>query len=278
MDRKAVVLAAGKGSRLAPITACVPKELLPIGGFPALHHVLAESVSFGVTDVMIVLSEGKEEIKKYFDRASVAKGETATWLSEKRDVLLNKISVSFAYQENPLGTGDAILVSKGFAGKDPVLVMYPDDILGVQSRYGFTLFGNFDENPLERLWKEAEKGKSAVLVREVPGKYAKNYGVVYPVSERNDSCFTVRKISEKPSDFSRKTACVLVGRMILQPSAISSLADLPKRDDVGVIPVLNAEAERGMLEAVILKGECLDIGSHETYFDAFVRSAAFLEK
>ena len=278
MVKKAVVLAAGKGARLAPITACVPKELLPIAGFPALHHVIAEAVYGGVSEVMLVLSKGKEEIEKYFRGSFSPKGETAVRLCEEREKLLEKIKVSFAYQAQPLGTGDAILAAKEFAAKDPIFVLYPDDLLGVQARDGFRFLGSSDFDPIRKMFGIAEKGESVVLVREVPGKDAKNYGVVHASSESVEDEFVVRRIEEKPPFYRGERANVLVGRMILAPSVIKALAAFPRRDDVGVIPALNSEAEKGSLVGVIYRGGTYDLGSHESYYSAVKKSAVFLER
>ena len=278
MARKAVVLAAGNGARLAPITACVPKELLPLAGFPALHHVLAEAAEAGVTDARIVLSKGKDSIKRYFDRACPPKGDLAKTLCAERDRLLDRMRVSFVYQKKPLGTGDAILAASDFAGDDPILVLYPDDVLGISTARGFRSFGSCgDQAPTLVLFHEAERGRSAVLVREIPGREAKNYGVVYPAGSETEDRFFVRKIEEKPIGYALPRADVLLGRMVLSPSALRSLSVLPRRDDAGVVPALNLEAKNGALIAVRFQGECFDLGSHESYLSAAVKCAEFLE-
>ena len=278
MARKAIVLAAGNGARLAPITACVPKELLPLAGLPALHHVLAEAAEAGVTDARIVLSKGKDSIKRYFDRSCFPKGDAAKALCRERDRLLDRMRVSFACQKNPLGTGDAILSAGDFAGDDPILVLYPDDLLGIQTRAGFRLLGRTgNDAPITALFRAAEKGRTAILTREVPGSEAHRYGVAYPYGLGNETYFKVRKIEEKPIGYASKKANVLLGRMVLSPAALRSLSSLPRRDDLGVIPALNLEAEKGALVAVAFQGESFDLGSHESYLSAAVKSAGFLE-
>ena len=273
MTRKAVILAAGSGARLAPMTACVPKELLPIAGLPALHHVLAEAAETGVTEALVVISEGKEDIRKYILAQTHPKGEMAKRLEEARAAVLKKVSVSFAYQRDALGTGDAILAAKEFSSGDPILVTYPDDLLGVDTRNGFRYFGS---KPFytEKIWRYASEGISSVLVREVNKADASNYGVVYPSGEVSDKLFSVRNIVEKPKDHSEPTARVLLGRMVLCASVFSEIERFPKRDDVGVIPALNFEAAKGRLLGVQIDGECCDIGSHEGYASTFIRTAA----
>ena len=265
MGCKAVILAAGKGARLAPITAAVPKELLPLCGLPAIHHVVNEISLAGVRDVMLVISEGKESIAEYFTRPIDAKGERARRLESMRRELLSRVEISVAYQRELNGTAGAIRQAKDFAGKDDLLVAYPDDIL--------TLAGvNVPEGPIETLLRAKEGfDGSVVLTRAIPGQDASQYGVVSPSSKVSDDIYSVARILEKPQYYAARQACVLIGRMLLTPACLRELENHPFSDAMGIIPALNDEAARGALHAVLYSGDIADIGSHEGYRDAVYR-------
>ncbi len=267
MSRKAIILAAGKGSRLAPLTPALPKELLPLEGLPVLHHALAEAADAGVREVVIVLSEEKDAIKEYCAISSAPKGEEALKLCKLRDALFDRISVSFVYQKELKGTADAILAAGDFGKNEPILILYPDDVLGVDSVGGFRSLDR-KVNSSARLFEKAEEtAGSVVLVREIEKEKAGQYGVLFPRKFFSDG-FTVKNIIEKPKRLSEERAFALVGRMVLSPRVRERIASLPASDAEGVIPALNEAAKESRLFALTLNGLSLDVGSHEGYLHA----------
>ena len=257
MACKAVILAAGKGARLSPLTPFIPKEMLPVAGFPVIHHVLAEASRCGVKDALVVLSDGKDTIKRYLTETVFPKGDAALLISEKREKLLSSVRISFAVQKELLGTAHAINLAKDFAATDPLLVMYPDDVLS---------FGDAANVPLAsaRLFEVAsDTGCSVLLAGEIPGVESSQYGVL-ELSGGGD-VRQVTALCEKPAHYDKSTAFVMIGRMVLSPRLLRSLERHPFTDRDGVIPALTEEAKQGKLLAVIHRGLRFDLGSHRGY-------------
>lgn len=261
MSCKAVILAAGKGARLAPLTTAIPKELLPVFGLPAIHHVVYELAEAGIHEIMIVLSEGKESIRTYFSEKETPKGEEAERLSARKEALLSRVELRYAYQLAPRGTGDAILLAKDFSDASGLVVAYPDDL---------RLFDAEDlprgNGKDEAFFRSSEEGISSLSVRRVSGKEAGQYGVVFPREGGAEvPCFEVSAIREKPAFYSADTAYVLFGRMYLTKDCLSAIEASPLSDGEGVIPALNMMAAKGKLRAYLTQDETYDVGTHEGY-------------
>ena len=258
MPAKAVVLAAGRGSRLCPLTPFIPKEMLPFDGLPAIHYVLAELVSAGVKDVMVVLSRGKEVIRDYLTCGIAPKGAKAAELSLERERLLSALKITFAWQEPLLGTAHAIGLAASFGKGSTLLVAYPDDMLYDHLGHA-TVF-----RPTRELLDVADNtGDSVLLAAEVEGREASNYGVLR--MHAREGAFRVSEILEKPTDYKEARAYVLLGRMALSHRVMKSIPHHGFTDGEGIIPALREEATIGRLSACIYKGERYDLGSHGGY-------------
>ena len=261
MKPKGVILAAGKGSRLAPITPFLPKEMLPICGYPAIHHSLFELSEAGVTDVLVVVSSDKTALVAYLTEPIVPKGAVATKLTAERDALLSRMRISFVEQKAQNGTADAILLAEEFMGDAPLVVLYPDDLL--------TVCGACSDgvNATRALVHECENSKnSAILISEIPGASAREYGVVN--CRPSGDGLRVVSLVEKPRDYAADVAFALIGRMILTPRTVHSIHCFDRTDESGIIPVLSHEATRGALTAVRYFGRRYDVGSHKGYASA----------
>ena len=258
MCPKAVILAAGRGARLCPLTPFIPKEMLPVDGFPALHYVLNEIVDAGVTDVMIVLSEGKETIREYLTRRISPKGCEASRFSEERERVLSLLRFTFVMQRELLGTAHAISLAKDFMGKDPLLVVYPDDLLYDPHKH------RSSGDPSRRLLECYRRtGDSVLLGAEIPGALASMYGVL--TLRRREASYVVTDIVEKPLDYASDRAHVLVGRMVITPRLMESIPRYRLNDGEGIIPALLGEARASRLSAEVYQGARYDLGSHEGY-------------
>ena len=256
MPAKAVVLAAGMGSRLCPLTPFVPKEMLPVGGFPAIHHVLSELVAAGVKDVAVVLSEGKEMIRDYLTAQLDPKGEDACLLSKQRERVLAALNVTFLTQKVLLGTAHAVYLARDFAKDDPLLVVYPDDLLQID---GHPTCG------CARVMIDLSEtsGDPVVLAGSVPGDKASQYGVL-DIKRHGDRHY-VTAIREKPKDYAGCTARLMIGRMVLPPRVVDGITKHRFCDAEGIVPTLAKEASDGRLLAVMHRGVRYDVGSHKGY-------------
>jgi UTP--glucose-1-phosphate uridylyltransferase len=124
MLTKAVIPAAGLGSRMSPLTGCAPKEMLPVAGRPMIHHVVQEAADAGILEICIVIRNGKEAIRRYFEDGNpkVRKADRAV------EKLRNRCRIVFAYQAEPRGVGDAILCAKEFVGDERFALLIPDQL------------------------------------------------------------------------------------------------------------------------------------------------------
>ena len=205
--RKAVIPAAGLGTRFLPITMSVPKELLPIIDRPLLQYVIAEAVEAGVEEVIIVTSPDKESIGEYFQSQQGLEQRLA---SNGEDALLDKIKeaknlakVSFVMQHEALGLGHAVLMAKDAVGDEPFVVILPDDIIAHSP-------GAISQ--MVQVSKELDAG--VIAVEALPWEAVHNYGVV-DASTVSDGIHKIHGLVEKPPREEAPSNLSIVGRYIL---------------------------------------------------------------
>ncbi|RBW69968.1 UTP--glucose-1-phosphate uridylyltransferase [Bacillus taeanensis] len=210
--KKAVIPAAGYGTRSLPITKVLPKEMFPIAGKPAIHYIVEEAVASGIEEVLIVVSRNKNMILDYFDRSL----ELEAFLTEKNKLhLIEKtkipsIHIQFVRQPYAKGLGDAIWLAERFVGKEPFAVLLPDDILLSQK-----------EPALQQLINVYENTQGHVLgLKQVEYEKLQNYGVINGSKIKDDE-YNINDIIEKPKEFPPSNLAV-IGRYILNPSIFSA--------------------------------------------------------
>ena len=227
--RKAVIPAAGLGTRFLPITKSVPKELLPILEKPMLQYVVEEAVEAGIEEVIIVTARGKESIAAYFQprpelEERLAENGDADLLEKIRHAS-NLVRASFVIQEQPLGLGHAVLTAREAVGDEPFVVILPDDIVahtpGVISQM---------LQVAEQFNSGAADGKFAgiVAVEQMPWEVIHNYGVVdAEPSPEQPRTHKVRRLVEKPSRAEAPSNLTIVGRYLLPPEIFDCLERTP---------------------------------------------------
>ena len=220
--KKAVIPAAGLGTRFLPVTKSVPKELLPILDRPMLQYVVEEAVEGGVEEVIIVTAPGKESIATYFQPSATLE----TRLAESgADDLLEKVmhtsrlaKVSFVIQEEALGLGHAVLTARDAVGDEPFVVILPDDIVHHTPGVVAQMAKIYDRT-----------GSGAVAVESMPWETVHNYGVVdatrvsHPELSEDDGLHLVRGLVEKPAREYAPSNLSIVGRYILPPEIFDCL-------------------------------------------------------
>ena len=213
--RKAVIPAAGLGTRFLPVTMSVPKELLPIVDRPLLQYVIAEAAEAGVEEVIIVTSPGKESIADYFqshptiEQRLTANGEDD--LLAKVTEARNLAKVSFVIQHEALGLGHAVLMAKDAVGDEPFVVILPDDIIA------------HSPGAISQMVQVSEKMDAGVIaVEALPWEVVHNYGIVDadPVSE---GVHKIMRLVEKPQREEAPSNLTIVGRYILPPQIFQCL-------------------------------------------------------
>ncbi len=213
--KKAVIPAAGLGTRFLPVTKSVPKELLPILDRPMLQYVVEEAAEGGVEEVIIVTAPGKEGIASYF-QPSPALERRLTESGEKG--LLEKVlhasriaRVSFVIQEEALGLGHAVLTARDAVGDEPFVVILPDDIVHHTPGVVAQMTAIFDRTQA-----------GVIAVEPMPWETVHNYGVVDAIPA-GDGLHQVRGLVEKPPREEAPSNLSIVGRYILPPEIFGCL-------------------------------------------------------
>ncbi len=207
--RKAIIPAAGLGTRFLPATKAMPKEMLPIVDKPTIQYIVEEAVASGIEDIIIVTGKGKRAIEDHFDFAHeleqnlIEKGKTD--LLEKVRYSTNLADIHYIRQKEPKGLGHAVWCARNFIGDEPFAVLLGDDI--VQS-----------ETPcLKQLINMYEETHSSVIgVQSVPDDETHRYGIVEP-SVQDGRRYQVQNFVEKPAQGTATSNLAIMGRYILTP-------------------------------------------------------------
>ena len=213
--KKAIIPAAGLGTRFLPATKAMPKEMLPRLDKPTIQYIVEEAARAGIEDIIIVTGKHKRAIEDHFD----SQKELETTLYEKGKLeLLDRVQYStdlanifYIRQKEQKGLGDAIYTAKQFIGNEPFAVLLGDDI--VES-----------ENPaIKQLMEQYETtGKSVIGVQTVPDSETHRYGIIAPKSQ-NGSLYEVNRFVEKPEKGTAPSNLAIMGRYILSPKIFDYL-------------------------------------------------------
>ena len=209
--RKAVIPAAGLGTRFLPVTKAVPKELLPILDKPMLQYVVEEAVEAGIQEIILVVSPGKESIAEYFqpreDLERRLRESGALDLAAKVHQASNLAQVSFVIQAQPLGLGHAVLMAREAVAEEPFVVILPDDII-VHS-----------PGALAQMLEVYDRcGGGVIAVETVGWESVQNYGVV-DIEDQGGRVGRIKGVVEKPPRGEAPSNLAIVGRYIL-PNAV----------------------------------------------------------
>jgi len=212
--RKAIIPAAGLGTRFLPATKAMPKEMLPIVDKPTIQYIVEEAIASGIEDIIIVTGKGKRAIEDHFDHAFEL--EENLILKEKFDLLekvraSSKVDIHFIRQKEPLGLGHAVLCAKKFIGDEPFAVLLGDDIVQADTPCLKQLINQYDET-----------GASVIGVQQVPDNETNRYGIIAPL-ERNGRLYKVDNFVEKPSMGTAPSNLAIMGRYILTPEIFTFL-------------------------------------------------------
>jgi UTP--glucose-1-phosphate uridylyltransferase len=217
--RKAIIPAAGLGTRFLPATKAQPKEMLPIVDKPTIQYIVEEAVASGIEDIIIISGRGKRAIEDHFDVSYEL--EEVLLKKEKFDLLENIRSISnlaniyYIRQKEPLGLGHAVFCANRFIGNEPFAVLLGDDIVRA------------DKPCLKQLIEVFESYESSVVgVQQVPPEQVTQYGIIDPGTKKEDSVFTIKSVVEKPSLEEAPSTYAIMGRYILTPNIFDILAHL----------------------------------------------------
>ena len=268
--KKAVILAAGLGTRMLPATKSVPKELFPIVDKPALQYLVEEIKASGIEDILIIISRGKTLIEDHFDyapeledrlRQGGAAKEAA--LKQVRDIA-ELANIVYTRQKVMLGTGHALLLAKDFVGNEPFAVLYGDDVI------------MNDRHPVVgQLVDVYEKyGKSVVGVQEVPEELVMKYCTL-DVTKVEDRLYDVSDMIEKPKKEEIISCFSVLGRIILTPDVFDYLDKTPyaANGELQLTDTMKLMSQDGNMMALDFEGTRYDMGNKLGVMQAQVETA-----
>lgn len=253
--RKAVIPAAGLGTRFLPATKALAKEMLPIVDKPTIQFIVEEAKKSGIEDIVVVDGKSKRSIEDHFD----SNPELEKNLTEKhKDEMLKlvqettDINLYFIRQSHPRGLGDAVLTAKAFIGDEPFVVMLGDDLMD-------------DKVPLTRQLMDSfeETGASTLAVMKVPHEDTAKYGVINPIQEVKPGLYNVENFVEKPKPEDAPSDLAIIGRYLLTPEIFDVLENTKpgKGNEIQLTDAIDTLNTTQRVFAHEFKGKRYDVGN-----------------
>ena len=262
--RKAIIPAAGLGTRFLPATKAQPKEMLPIVDKPTLQYIREEAIQSGIEEILIVTGRSKKSIEDHFDRSV----ELELELEQKgKDEMLkmvqdisNMVNIHYIRQKEPKGLGHAIYCAKSFIGNDPFAVLLGDDIVD-------------SENPcLKQLIEAYNEYKTSILgVQEVDKQDTDKYGIL-DVNYIEDRVYKVKDMIEKPKVEEAPSNIAILGRYIITPDIFDILENQEpgKSGEIQLTDALKTLATHKAIYAYNFEGKRYDVGDKLGFLEATV--------
>ncbi|GMA08962.1 UTP--glucose-1-phosphate uridylyltransferase [Tetragenococcus halophilus subsp. flandriensis] len=252
--RKAVIPAAGLGTRFLPATKAMAKEMLPIVDKPTIQFIVEEALNSGIEDILIVTGKAKRPIEDHFD----ANLELEMSLKEKNKTDLLKlveettdVNLHFIRQSHPKGLGHAVLQAKAFVGNEPFVVMLGDDLM--QGKVPLS----------KQLMEDYEKTHaSTIAVMKVPHEDTSKYGIINPDGQVEDGLYNVNSFVEKPEPEVAPSDLAIIGRYLLTPEIFSILENLAPGagDEIQLTDAIDILNKTQRVFAREFRGKRYDVG------------------
>ncbi|GFR37810.1 UTP--glucose-1-phosphate uridylyltransferase [Insulibacter thermoxylanivorax] len=263
MIRKAIIPAAGLGTRFLPATKAQPKEMLPIVDKPAIQYIVEEAIESGVEDIIIVTGKHKRAIEDHFDKSI----ELELMLEEKGNQKMlemvqqisNLADIHYIRQKQPLGLGHAVLCARKFIGNEPFAVLLGDDIIMSKTPTLKSMIDMYNQH------RTSVIGSMMVSPAEVD-----RYGIISP--EEEDGIIKIRDLVEKPQPDQAPSNLAVIGRYIIEPEIFSILeqAKPGKGGEIQLTDALRVLNQQKQMIAYPLEGVRYDIGDKFGYIKATV--------
>ncbi|MGZ5292027.1 MAG: UTP--glucose-1-phosphate uridylyltransferase GalU [Actinomycetota bacterium] len=263
--RKAVIPAAGLGTRFLPATKAQPKEMLPLLDKPAIQYVVEEAVHAGLTDILIITGRGKRSIEDHFDRSIELEHflESKGKFDELKQVreISDMATIHYIRQRDPLGLGHAVSVAEEHVGDEPFAVLLGDDIIA-------------ESNPLlsEMLRIHQRYGRSVLAAMQVSRDEISMYGCIEPEFVEDDRLARVLSVVEKPDPDSAPSNLAAIGRYVLTPEIFDALRQLEPGvgGEIQLTDAINALAQEQAVYAYVFEGGRYDVGNKLDYVQATI--------
>ncbi|WP_064091869.1 UTP--glucose-1-phosphate uridylyltransferase GalU [Rossellomorea aquimaris] len=264
MIKKAVIPAAGLGTRFLPATKAQPKEMLPIVDKPTIQYIIEEAVQSGIEDIIIVTGRNKRAIEDHFDKSvelemlldRTGKHE----MLEVVESISNLVDIHYVRQKEPLGLGHAVLCAKKFIGNEPFAVLLGDDII------------DSEQPALKQMIEQYNLVESSILgAKEVPRSETNKYGIV-DYSEKHNDLYKVNSLVEKPSVEEAPSTQAIVGRYILTPEIFNTLEEvLPdKKGEIQLTDAIDKLLTKEEIYSYIINGDRYDVGDKFGFLQASI--------
>ena len=269
---KAVIPAAGLGTRFLPATKSQAKEMIPVVDKPGIQYVVEEAVRGGATDILLVTSRGKSAMEDHFDRSLELEyhlertGKTSE-LEEVRAIAA-LANVAAVRQKEPRGFGDAVLMARAFAGADPFVVMVGDEIVPEPQ--------GAEESLIERMIAIHEReGASVLAVQQVEAAAIPSYGIVSPSGSVEGDAVRIESMVEKPKTADAPSDLAARGRYLFTPSIFDAIEETSEGvgGEIQLTDAINLLAQREPVVAYVHRGPILDVGKKLDYLKASVELA-----
>lgn len=265
--RKAIIPAAGLGTRFLPATKAQPKEMLPIVDKPTIQYIIEEAIDSGIEKFLIVTGRSKRSIEDHFDRSI----ELELNLKEhkKNDLLamvkkISDINLHYIRQKEPLGLGHAVLCAKDFVGTEPFAVLLGDDVVDA-------------EKPCLRQLIEVynKTGVTVLGVQEVPQDKVSSYGIISPLRQLDARTWEVSDMVEKPQKENAPSRLAVLGRYIITPDIFEILEKTSPGlgGEIQLTDALRILAKNQQMLAYNFEGRRYDVGDKEGFLEATVEQA-----
>ena len=266
--RKAIIPAAGLGTRFLPATKAQPKEMLPLVDKPTIQYIVEEAIASGIESVLIVTGRGKRAIEDHFDRSYELESELLK--SGKKELyeivedIANLVELFYIRQKSPRGLGHAIHCGKTFIGNEPFAVLLGDDVVV-----------NKEKPALKQLIDVYDQmGKSVLGVQRVAQKNVSKYGIVDP-SEVNGNVSKVKDLVEKPSPDKAPSNIAILGRYIITPRIFEILETTEPGvgGEIQITDALKQLTKEEDMYACEFEGRRYDVGTKMGFLEATIEFA-----
>ncbi|KOP71989.1 UTP--glucose-1-phosphate uridylyltransferase GalU [Cytobacillus solani] len=264
MIKKAVIPAAGLGTRFLPATKAQPKEMLPIVDKPTIQYIIEEAVESGIEDIIIVTGRSKRAIEDHFDKS--VELELLLERTGKHEMLeiveniSNLVDIHYVRQKEPLGLGHAVLCAKKFIGNEPFAVLLGDDIV------------DSEVPALKQMIDQYNEVHSSILgCNEVPRSEVNKYGIVN-YSENTGDLFKVESLVEKPAIEEAPSTQAIVGRYILSPAIFDLLEQVQpdKKGEIQLTDAIDRLLGQESIYSYIIQGNRYDVGDKFGFLQASI--------
>lgn len=253
--RKAIIPAAGLGTRVLPASKALPKEMLPIVDKPAIQYIVEEAVKAGITDILIITNRGKGVIEDHFDHSieleAMLKKRGNTEMLQQLEKTAHLANIYYIRQKETKGLGDAVLRAKEFVGDEPFAVLYGDDVI-------------IGEIPaIGELCEVYEKyGKSVVGIKPVSDELIVKYSSL-KIEEVGEKIFNVTDMIEKPALSEKFSNYSVLGRCVLDSEIFSILERTPlgAGNELQLTDAMKVLAQKGCMMGIDFSGKRYDMGN-----------------